>query len=105
MSTPRLMRPVDGDLQAYVIVDDLREPERATAGQSRRSYSGAGLLLWEDERTYVRLESAVYSAGGSAVRYALFEVRRDGKLVGGLARADSRLRRSPAELRLEREGR
>jgi TonB family protein len=104
-TAPRLMQPIEGDLVARVKVDELPEPGPPAAGVPRRGFHGAGLLLWQDERSYVRLESAVYVADDLAVRYALFEVRREGKPVRGLAPADVRLHGGPTELRLERRGR
>jgi TonB family protein len=125
---PRLVKRIAGDFEARVTVDSLPEPG-PPVGQS--SFRGAGLLLWQDERNYVRLESAAYrlrpAAGTRAmaegeapkdiprgaverlrsgdVRYALLEARRDGRPVGGLSPADVRLEDGPAELRLERSGR
>lgn len=105
VTAPRLMQPVEGDVVAQVTVSGLPEPGERAAGQPRLPYHGAGLLLWQDAANYVRLESAVYRQDRLAVRYALFEVRRDGTLVGGLSRPDVPLRHAPAELRLERKGR
>ena len=104
-TAPRVMQLVDGDLVARVTVDELPEPATPAAGQPRRAYRGAGLLLWQDERNYVRLESAVTGADGSSVRYALFETRHDGRPVGGLAGSGARLRGGPTDLRLQRHDR
>ena len=115
MLAPRLLRPVTGDFDADVGVDALPEPG-PPLGQ--RSFRGAGILLWQDERTYVRLESATYRVRpsvspwpiarvqlGDEVRYALFEVRKDGKVAGRYSPADVRLGEGPVELRLQRRGR
>ena len=104
-TAPRVMQHVAGDLVARVTVDELPEPAAPAAGQPRRAYRGAGLLLWQDERNYVRLESAVTGADGSSVRYALFETRHDGRPVGGLAGSGVRLRGGPTDLRLQRHDR
>jgi TonB family protein len=103
-TAPRLMRAVEGDHAAQVTVEGLPEPGPTALGPLRRPYHGAGLLLWQDEGNYVRLESAVLGGDPSGVRYALFEVRREGRTVGGLARSEVRLREGPTELRLERRG-
>jgi TonB family protein len=103
VTAPRLVRPVDGDHSARVTVDELPEPPRGPQPGPRLPFHGAGLLLWKDERTYARLEAAVVPArDGSVVRYALFEVRVDGRLAGGVAAANLRLRAAPTELRLTR---
>jgi TonB family protein len=105
VTAPRLMLPVDGDHQAQVTVDELPDPGPGPPDQPRRPFHGAGLLLWKDERTYVRLEAAVVRAvDDSVVRYSLFEVRSDGKVVGGLAPSARRLVAGPTELRLTRRG-
>lgn len=105
VTAPRLMRPADGDQQAQVTIEALPEPEPGPPDQPRRPFHGAGLLLWKDERTYVRLEAAVMRAvDDSVVRYSLFEVRSDGKVVGGLAPNALRLLAGPADLRLDRRG-
>jgi TonB family protein len=104
-TAPRVMQLVDGDLVARVSVDELPQPAAPAATQPRRAYRGAGLLLWQDDRNYVRLESAVTGVDRSSVRYVLFETRRDGKPVGGLAGSGVRLRGGPTDLRLQRHGR
>jgi TonB family protein len=104
-TAPRVLQAVEGDFVAEVAVDRIPTPGPPTVGQERRGYHGAGLLLWVNERSYVRLESAAYRSGDSAVRYALFEVRSDGELAGGLSPAHHRLRDDSARLRLERQGR
>jgi len=114
-AAPRVLRPVDGDFEASVSVGPLASPGPPPGASSHR---GAGLLLWQDDRNYVRLESAAYrlrrdsssqgttttTLSGLDVRYALFEVRRDGRL-DRLAPADVRLDDGPIDLRLERRGR
>jgi TonB family protein len=105
VTAPRLMRPVDGDHQAQVTVEELPDPGPSPPRQPRRPFHGAGLLLWKDERTYVRLESAVMrAADDSLVRYALFEVRSDGKVAGRLAGTALRLDAGPTDLRFSRQG-
>ncbi len=110
---PRLLRQVTGDFDADVGVEALPEPG-PPLGQ--RSFRGAGILLWQDERTYVRLESATYRVRPSAtpyaalqlageIRYALLEARKDGKVAGRYSPADVRLGEGPVELRLQRRGR
>lgn len=118
-SAPRLLWRVQGDFSAEVRVGDVPEPEGQLEHleRLRLAYHGAGLLLWQDDRNYLRLESAAYRprkppaarakdrSSGKVARYVLFELRRDGKLVGGLSRPDVRLEDRPTDLRLERRGR
>jgi TonB family protein len=113
VAAPRLLQVISGDFQAEVTVDALPSPGPPLG---RVSFRGAGLLLWQDEKNYVRLESATYrlrSPSGAAaygvapvadVRYALFEVRRDGR-PDRISPADVRLDEGRAQFRLERRGR
>lgn len=106
VNAPRLVRPVEGDFVAEVTVSRVPQPDRRQGLPGRAPFNGAGLLLWQDERNYVRLELGVYVArSGAAVRFALFEQRRDGAPVGGLSQARTRLEGIPPSLRLERRGR
>jgi tetratricopeptide (TPR) repeat protein len=102
VNAPRLLRPVEGDCVAQVTVTRPPRPSASRASARRVAFNGAGLLLWQDDRNYVRLEFAAYVGGTGTVRYALFEQRKNGQPVGGLAQADKRLEDGPAALRLER---
>jgi regulation of enolase protein 1 (concanavalin A-like superfamily) len=68
------------------------------------AYHGAGLLLWQDERTYIRLERAsVVQEEAGAVHYANFEFRQNGKRVD-VENTAIRISDQDAYLRLERRG-
>lgn len=102
-TAPRLLRRVEGD---FVVVVEVGKVSSATGRQDSReyqSYHGAGLLLWQNEESYVRLESATYG-GSSGPRYALFERRAGGQVVGGIDPARFRIDDEPTSLRLERRG-
>ena len=71
----------------------------------RAPFNGAGLLLWQDEKNYVRLEVGVFIAqGGTTVAFALFQHRRAGVLVD-VAKTRTRVATTPIRLRMERHGR
>lgn len=44
-------------------------------------YHGAGLLVWKEDRNYLRLERAVGVIRGRATPYLNFEQRQDGRLI------------------------
>jgi TonB family protein len=112
-TAPRLLQGVAGDFVAEVDVGEVSEAGGRQNPRQRRGFHGAGLLLWVDGQNYVRLESATYGGGTArgtplnlklVTRYALFEQRVDGELVGGLDPARVGLDDAPASLRLERRG-
>jgi tetratricopeptide (TPR) repeat protein/regulation of enolase protein 1 (concanavalin A-like superfamily) len=106
VNAPRLLRPVVGDFVAQVTVSRAPRPDGRQALPGRAPFSGAGLLLWQDDRNYVRLEVGAFVNGrGSTIRFALFEQRRAGVLPAGLSNAGTRLADAPTQLRLERRGR
>jgi tetratricopeptide (TPR) repeat protein/regulation of enolase protein 1 (concanavalin A-like superfamily) len=106
VNAPRLLRPAVGDFIAQVTVSRVPQPDRRQALPGRAPFNGAGLLLWQDDRNYVRLELGVFIVrDGTTVRFALFEQRREGIPVGGLSKTQTRLAAVPTSLRLERRGR
>jgi len=106
VNAPRLLRPVDGDFIAQVTVTNALQPDPGRGSARRRPFNGAGLLLWQDEKNYVRLEfGAFVEEKGATARFALFEHRKNGLPAGGLAQANTRLEARPTGLRLERRDR
>lgn len=102
-TAPRLLRRIEDDFVAKVEVGRVSDAMGRQRARERRGYHGAGILIWQDEENYVRLESATYG-GRSGTRYVLFERRVRGQLVNGLDPADHRIRDDPTSLRLERRG-
>jgi regulation of enolase protein 1 (concanavalin A-like superfamily) len=103
MNAPRVLGDTAGDFIAQVkVAGNIRHAGRRTSDQSL-AYHGAGLLLWQDGRTYVRLErAAIVREDGGVVHYANFELRKDGRLdQGGGVEIPDRA----TYLRLERRGR
>ena len=100
LTAPRVVRPVWGDFQATVRVAGKLEP--AAAPSSRyHPYHGAGLLIWKDQRTYLRLERAVATIRGRTLSYLNYELRQDGRLTfsRGIPIEDR-----PIHLKIERTG-
>ena len=44
-------------------------------------YHGAGLIVWKDDRNYLRLERAVGMINGRTTPYLNYELRKDGRLT------------------------
>jgi regulation of enolase protein 1 (concanavalin A-like superfamily) len=100
MDAPRIMREVDGDFIAMVKVEGAFAPSAPSTIEGRRPYVGAGLLLWQDEKNYVRLEHASADVDGQTFEYLGFEQRRNGERAVGYSQM--RLKSDPLRLRLER---
>ncbi len=84
LNAPRLLQSVRGDFSITVRVRGTESSAgRPTLRQYSSAYHGAGFLLWQDERNYVRLELASEFARGNVKprRYVNWEYRRDGELV------------------------
>lgn len=81
MDAPRVLRPVRGDFDVSVRVNGVFHPSGRSTLKEYAPYHGAGILLWQDERNYLRLEIATDLHRGRPRPYANFEWRRDGELA------------------------
>jgi serine/threonine protein kinase len=104
MNAPRILRPVEGDFIVQVHVSGTFSPlepvQRITV-----AYHGAGLLLMQDEGTYVRLERACYATAAGRVVYVSSEIRLGGQMVTHLSPTHHPLSEGvDVALRLERIG-
>jgi regulation of enolase protein 1 (concanavalin A-like superfamily) len=104
---PRVFAPVKGDFVIQVRVDASSSARSETPGAQKSGYySGAGLIVFADEKNFVRLErAALYSSEEGARLYTNFEIRVDGKIekqgnTGDLPPDKDK----PVWLRLERKG-
>jgi hypothetical protein len=101
LNAPRLLRAVEGDFDAVVRVEGVFQPAGRTTMRPYAPYHGAGILVWQDEANYLRLELAADLKRGKVHPYANFELRKDGLLAfsRGLDLADG-----TTYLRLARRG-
>jgi hypothetical protein len=109
MKAPRVLREVDGDFIAQVQVSGEFEPGDQAASSDTTSFNGAGLLLWQDEKNYLRLErNAWWSKDDKATAcYApLIEYYLGGEYQGTRPKVDSAefFKGRSTWLRLERHG-
>jgi regulation of enolase protein 1 (concanavalin A-like superfamily) len=81
MRAPRVLRTIEGEFIAHVKVAGKIGHAGQRLSDRFLAYHGAGLLLWVDNRTYVRLErAAIVQRNGELIHYANLELRRDGAL-------------------------
>ena len=96
---PRVLQPVEGDFTAQVSVDVYRSPGDTANSKAGVTYVGAGLVLWQDEKNFMRF---VRAARGERIVHSHLELFRDGRTVGdggGALTADK-----PTLLKLTRKG-
>ena len=101
VNAPRVLREVEGDFIAEVTVAGAVTPGGRPTRPRSLPFHGAGLLLWQDEKNFIRLERAAILRDGRPMPYANFEQRKGGALADGGPKA---LEDKPLHLRLERRG-
>ena len=101
MNAPRVIKDIEGDLIAQVKVSGNFSHSGQRTSNRYLAYHGGGLVLWQDDRNYARLErAALLDQNGQVVHYANFEIRRGGRRLR--TPANVRLPDQSAFLRLER---
>jgi hypothetical protein len=109
MKAPRVLREVDGDFIAQVKVSGEFDPGDQAADSDTTSFNGAGLLLWQDEKNYLRLERNAWWSRqdkATACYSPLIEYYLDGEYQGTRPKVDSAefFKASSTWLKLERRG-
>lgn len=104
MNAPRLVQPVSGDFTIQVKVAGVSHPQSPSTIPNRRPFCSAGLLIWSNERNYIRLERASLLAGGVVTTYASWELRQDGKFVRAGRSDELPLKGDVTWLRITRTG-
>jgi regulation of enolase protein 1 (concanavalin A-like superfamily) len=96
---PRVLQDVDGDFTLHVKVDPFERPEPGTSTNGRNSFVGAGLLVWQDGKNFIRFLRA--ANGESGRLFAQVEFYQEGMFAGGdLSDLDDK----STHLRLSRNG-
>jgi regulation of enolase protein 1 (concanavalin A-like superfamily) len=62
MTAPRVLKEVEGDFTAQVKISGEFKPGEKSAKAETTPFNGAGLLLWQDEKNYLRLERNIFWA-------------------------------------------
>ncbi len=102
MTAPRVFADVEGDFIAQVKVAGNVCHAGQGLAEGYLPYHGAGLLLFVDGQTYIRLErAAIVGPEGNRTHYANFELRENGKMATGNA---AKIPDVDDYLRLERKG-
>ena len=104
MNAPRVLREMEGDFITLLKVSGKVRHAGNRTSEHYFAYHGAGLLLWQDERNYIRLERAAVNRDDEGVfQYANFELRKDGKRVD-VENPAIKIPDQDIYLRLERRG-
>lgn len=108
MNAPRVVKEIEGDFSVSVKVSG-EYPKGAKGATEKRTivFYGAGILVWEDEKNYVRLEKAyIDSLNGTPVNcYGSWELRAGGEWVRRGTNEDFKMdAKDPAYLKLARKG-
>jgi regulation of enolase protein 1 (concanavalin A-like superfamily) len=104
VNAPRLLRNIKGDFDVIVRVAGTGQPGGKATTTLYPPYHGAGLLIWQDQENYVRLEIATDLRHGKPRPYVNFEHRKNGALAtsSGILNKDGsnhlRLRRHADEI-------
>lgn len=104
MNAPRVLRAVKGNFVADLTVSGEFAPGEQTLPQ-RAAFNGAGILLMQDEKNYVRLERATFERNSNLRHYTSFQVRENGEKPRYLGADNPNVEAAtPTHLRLERRG-
>jgi regulation of enolase protein 1 (concanavalin A-like superfamily) len=108
MNAPRVLKEIEGDFTVSVKVSG-DYPKGAKGANEKRTivFYGAGLLVWEDEKNYVRLERAYVDRldGTPTYTYGSWELRAGGEWVRQGTQEDFPMTGSdPAWFKLSRKG-
>lgn len=101
LNAPRVLRDVEGDFIAQVKVSGNVKHSGAGTSRAYLPYHGLGLLVWQDERNYLRFERAALGRGGGGTHYATLQLRKDGRLANP---QEGEIPDQDLYLRLERRG-
>ncbi|HEV3416198.1 MAG TPA: DUF1349 domain-containing protein [Pirellulales bacterium] len=75
-NAPRITQDVKGDFSLAIKVDAFPIPKPKTSSNGRFSHVGAGLLIWQDDKNYIRMERS--SEGDTQSRFVMIECYQDG---------------------------
>jgi regulation of enolase protein 1 (concanavalin A-like superfamily) len=101
-SAPMLLTEVTGDFTALVKIPGKILPGTAPLKGLPFTFQGAGLIVWQDENNYLRLERAsLFTADRVRVHHVLVEVCKEGKTIPSTFKE---VRDTDIILRLDRHG-
>ena len=106
-NAPRILQEVGGDFTVQVQVSGTFEPGKDGTLPGAHPFNGAGLLLWDNDENYLRLERNVWTMphGEHSCYLPLFEYWKDDKdRTQGAPSAKPFFQGRSAYLRLTRQG-
>jgi regulation of enolase protein 1 (concanavalin A-like superfamily) len=106
-NAPRILQEVDGDFMAQVKVSGTFDPGKDGTLPGAHPFNGAGLLLWDNDENYLRLERNVWTMphGEHSSYLPLFEYWKDDQdLTQGAPSTKPFFTGRSAYLRLTRQG-
>jgi regulation of enolase protein 1 (concanavalin A-like superfamily) len=82
-NAPRVLQEVEGDFILQVKVSGDFKPGDTASAPGRYAFNGAGLILWESEKNYIRLERNIWVTpeGKTFCFPPLFEHWKDGQYM------------------------
>jgi regulation of enolase protein 1 (concanavalin A-like superfamily) len=80
VSAPRVLEDVEGDFVTKVKVDVFERPKAKTSSNNNHSFVAAGLVIWQDDKNFVRLMRAANGETGRL--FVHLEVWADGQFQG-----------------------
>jgi len=102
VNAPRVMQDADGDVTVRVTAaGDVTAKDGTGVAADKRPFRAATLLLWQDEKNFVRLDRGCVVREGKAIHFAYFHVFKDGKRTTHLSKDFAN---RPTLLKLERRG-
>jgi regulation of enolase protein 1 (concanavalin A-like superfamily) len=104
MNAPRVLQSVKGDFVAQVKVSGVTHPGAQSVIPGRKPFCSAGLLVWQDQGNYIRLERAALLNGTANSVYASWELRQFGRFVRAGNAGELPLTGADTWLRITRTG-
>ena len=100
VNAPRIVQDVDGDFTVQVRINAFGQPQANTSSNGMYSFVGSGLLIWLDDKNFIRLErSAEGNGGGLFVYLEQFQDAKTGKNKAAVLLQDK-----GTDLKVERKG-
>ena len=81
MNAPRVLQSVKGDFVMQVKVAGVQHPGARSAIPTRKPFCSAGLVVWQNQGNYLRLERAALLNGAENSIYANWELRQNGRFT------------------------
>jgi regulation of enolase protein 1 (concanavalin A-like superfamily) len=101
LNSPRVMREVEGDFTLTVKVVGEFSPGGKSTNPKSVPWHGAGIIVWNDEDNYIRLERSASNRNGKIAPYVNFEEFEGG--AHGLTNSEG-MKEGDCWIRMERKG-